>query len=115
MFSVDNIIATVSLDRKLFNLSQNKLDDYFVMTAEGNGMANAGVLNNDFMILKKTNEAPLGSLVIVEYDGGIMLRRLLKKDDNYILRRENNETPDIITKEVKIIGVLVSLVRNYVM
>ena len=115
MFSVDDIIATVSLDHKLFNLPEKCSNhDYFLMRADGDGMVNAGVINNDMMIFKKTNQAPLGSLVVVEYGGGVMLRRLLQKDDDYILRRENNETPDIITKEVNILGVLVSLVRNFV-
>ena len=116
MFSVEDIIATVSLDAKLFNIpEEDSASDYFIMRADGNGMVNAGVHNNDMMIFKKTDEAPFGSLVAVEYNGDLMFRRLLQKDNNYVLRRENNETPDIITNDVKILDVLVSLVRNFVL
>jgi repressor LexA len=114
MFSLDNIIATVRLDGKLFNIPDDDSNDYFIMRADGNGMVNAGVHNNDMMIFKKTDNAPFGSLVAVEYKGDLMFRRLLQKDSNYVLRRENNETPDIITDEIRILGVLVSLVRNFV-
>ncbi len=114
MFATEDIIATVALDAKLFNLPEGiKSNDYFLMTADGHGMINAGIYNNDILLFKKTTTPEIGSIVVAEHEGARMCRRLLKKGKKYVLRRENNETPDIITDKVTVLGELVSLIRNF--
>ena len=114
MFPIEDIVATMSLDCKLFNMPEDsKGSDYFLMIADGNGMVNARINNNDILVFKKNANPKMGSLVFVEHNGERMCRRLLKKGKKFVLRRENNETPDIIAENVTVIGELVSLVRNF--
>ena len=95
----------------MFNL-EPKTDCFFVI-ADGNGMVNAGIHDKDLLLFKTTDTPQNGSIVAVEVDGQFMCRRYLRSGKKIILRRENNETPDLVVKNCTFKGELQSLIRNF--
>lgn len=86
--------------------------DIFVMTAKGNGMKKAGILNGDVLFIKRIEEPRHNSLVSVMFeDGSIAIRRYLEIDGNKILRRENGYTPDLINPIFSVFGEVIAIHR----
>lgn len=95
-------------------VGNSKDDFYFVMTADGSGMVNAGIHNGDTMVFYRTEVAPNGAIVAVLMDGGeLACRRYLRSGKAVRFRREDGTTPDRKTKDYEIVGVLVSIVRKF--
>lgn len=90
-----------------------KAADKFIVTANGNGMINAGILNGDYLVFADTNEAPNGAIIILELDGELKCRRYFKEGKRVRLRREDTQTPDIYMQASKcqVLGVLVTVIR----
>lgn len=117
----DNIEAWVTLPSSFFGNGLNQENDnrprsdrYFIMNADGDGMVNAGIHNEDVIIFYRTKEAPSGSICAVRLnDGQTMCRRYLREGKRIRLRRENGITPDLLVDDCEVLGVMVTLVRKF--
>ena len=99
------------LPMDLFHLEENT--EYFIMPAAGDGMIYAGIHDNDYLVFKKTDSPKVGSIVVVEINGQNVCRRLLRKEEeSAVLRRENNETPDLIVSNCTFKGELVTVIKK---
>ncbi len=90
--------------------------DHYALEVDGDSMINAGINDGDTIIIKKSEQANDGDIVVALVDGEeVTLKRLKRKDGNVILIPENDEyseqiyTPD----QVRIQGKLASLIRTY--
>ncbi len=94
----------------------NKNDDFYALKVEGDSMINAGINDGDTVIIKKTNNAENGKIVVALIDDHeATLKRLRKKINSIALESANPayETRIFNPDRVKIQGVLVSLYRNF--
>ena len=99
------------LPMDLFHLEENT--EYFIMPAAGDGMINAGIHDNDYLVFKKTDSPQVGAIVVAEIDGQDVCRRLLRKEEeSVILRRENNDTPDLVVSNCVFKGELVDIIKR---
>ena len=97
------------------NLGNNN-DDFYGLKVEGDSMVNAGINNGDIVIIKKTNTADNGKIVVALIDDHeATLKRLRKKTNSIALESANPayETRIFNPERVKIQGILVSLYRNF--
>lgn len=98
------------LPNELLNM---KLDDeLFMMLVQGNGMDHAGILNNDYIIFRKTATPSNGSIVVVDVKGELICRRYFKERNYIRLRRENGNNEEIRVRKYEVKGEMVSLIRN---
>ncbi len=98
-------------------LSKNFLgsNEYFALKVEGDSMINAGINTGDYVIIKKTNIAESGKIVVALIDDHeATLKRMRKKGPSIALESANPayETKIYNNERVKIQGVLVSLYRK---
>ncbi|ESQ94188.1 transcriptional repressor LexA [Asticcacaulis benevestitus] len=90
--------------------------EHYILEIEGDSMINAGILNGDFVVIKKTDTAQSGEIVVALVDEDTAtLKRLRKKGGSIALEAAN---PDYKTKiyndgQVKVQGRLVGLMRRY--
>lgn len=61
----------------------------FLVRATGNSMINAGIYENDILIVDRSLKPVHGKIVIVAIDGQLTVKRLYKKNDRYMLLAEN--------------------------
>lgn len=92
------------------------IDDCFALQVRGDSMINAGILEDDLVILKRTDTANTGDIVVALIDEEeATLKRLRKKGASVALEaaNPNYETRIFGPDRVRIQGKLIALVRRY--
>lgn len=90
--------------------------EYYALTIEGDSMIGAGIMNGDTVIIKKTNVAHNGDIVVALVDDCEATLKQIKKDGSEVLlipKNEAYETRRLPANRVKIQGILSSLIRTY--
>ena len=91
-------------------------EDYFALEVQGDSMIQAGILNGDTVVLKRTNTAQTGDIVVALIDGEeATLKRLRRKGASVALEAANPafETRIFGPDRVEVQGRLVALIRRY--
>ena len=91
-------------------------NDFFALKVEGDSMINAGINDGDTVIIRKTNIAENGKIVVALIDDHeATLKRYRKKSNAIALESANPlyETRIFNPDRIKIQGVLSSLYRNF--
>ena len=91
-------------------------NEYFALKVEGDSMIDAGINTGDYVIIKKTDMAESGKIVVALIDDHeATLKRMRKKGLSVALESANPayETKIYNTERVKIQGVLASLYRKF--
>ena len=92
------------------------IGESYALTVEGDSMINEGIHNGDTVLIKKTNIADNGEIVVALIDDHeAMLKRIRIKGKTVALESANRnyETKIFGPDRVKVQGVLVSLYRNF--
>lgn len=95
---------------------------YFALTVKGDSMIEAGILEDDVVICKSTNDAHNGQIVVAVINGEATLKTLNhQKKKIELLPHNKNYSPIVIdltnpdeSYNFKIVGSLVGLLRSYV-
>jgi len=109
--AIQNEVSRVSLPEEL-----SKNGEHFGLKVSGDSMVEAGINDGDTVIVKKTNTANNGQIVVALIDDNeAMLKRIRKKGKVIALESANKgyETKIFGPDRVKVQGVLVSLYRNF--
>ena len=76
-------------------------------------MINAGILDNDIVIVKRSKTANNGEIVVAMTDENeVTLKRFYKEDDHIRLQPENDLLEPIILNNVTILGKAIGLYRK---
>lgn len=86
--------------------------DEFALKVTGNSMINAGIFENDIIIVNRQNVANNGEIVVALVDDTATVKRFFKKNGKFILHPENDELDDIIVDDLLILGVVKGLMRK---
>ena len=109
--AIQNEVSRVAIPDEL-----SKGGEHFGLKVSGDSMIEAGINDGDTVIVKKTNTANNGQIVVALIDDHeAMLKRLRKKGKIVALESANQkyETKIFGPDRVKVQGVLVSLYRNF--
>ena len=90
--------------------------EHYLLEIEGDSMINAGILNGDYVVIKKTDTAQSGEIVVALVEGDTAtLKRLRKKGASIALEAANPayKTRIYNADEVQVQGRLVGLMRKY--
>ena len=90
--------------------------DHFALTVEGESMIEAGILDGDVVIIRKSDVARNNQIVVALVDGEeATLKRLYKSGRQIELIAENPEfeTRVLDAERVSVQGILAGLIRNY--
>ena len=109
--AIQNEISRIPLP-----VSLNKNDNFFGLKIQGDSMIEAGINDGDTVIIKKSDKAENGQIVVALIDDyEAMLKRIRVKGKTVALEsaNKNYETKIFGPDRVKVQGVLVSLYRNF--
>ena len=109
--AIQNEVSRIVLPQALSNKGE-----HFGLKISGDSMIEAGINDGDTVIVRKTNTADNGQIVVALIDDHeAMLKRIRKKGKVVALESANKsyETKIFGPNRVKIQGVLVSLYRNF--
>ena len=87
--------------------------EVFTLKVNGESMINAGILDDDIVIVKKQKDANNGEIVVAMTDENeVTLKRFYKEKGHIRLQPENDFLEPIILDNVTILGVAIGLYRK---
>lgn len=87
--------------------------ELFALRVVGDSMINAGILNGDIVVVNRTSVAENGSIVVALIGEEATVKRFFKENGHFRLQPENDAFEPIITDELSILGIVVSLIRYF--
>lgn len=102
---------TVSVPSQMMGLG-----DHYALTVDGDSMRDAGIMDGDTVIIRRTDRVPNGTIVVALIDGyEVTLKRIRANGSSVALEpaNPNYETRIFSAERVEIQGELVGLMRSY--
>lgn len=100
-----------------FSVSPNMISGKktsYVLQVKGSSMIEDGILDGDFVVIEKTEIAKNGDIVVALVDDSLAtLKRFYKEDGRIVLKPANSTMDPIYPNDIRIQGVVVSLVRKF--
>ena len=88
-------------------------DELFMLEIMGESMIEAGILDGDYVIVKKTSTAENGEIVVaMTEEDEATVKRFYKEKTHFRLQPENSSMDPILVNQVSILGKVVGLYRN---
>ncbi len=109
LLSKENIDRYITLPEPLLKTGKS----FFALRVNGMSMKNAGILEGDTAIVEINEAATDGQIVVASVDGAITIRRFYKESNGVRLQPENPDFKPILSSDIKIVGVLSSILRAY--
>lgn len=91
-------------------------DQLYMLRVNGDSMIEVGICNNDFVVVRKQEDASNNEIVVALFDDVATIKRLLKKNDCLVLHPENSTMNDIIVPKdhsPTILGVVVGCIKKF--
>ncbi|MDZ7723411.1 MAG: transcriptional repressor LexA [candidate division KSB1 bacterium] len=111
MLSEENIERHITIPRHFIRT----LDKHFLLKVQGESMKNAGILENDLVIVRSQTQAGTGDIIVALLGNETTVKRLEKSNGNLYLKAENPAFSDIHpTGEWSIQGRVVGLLREHI-
>jgi len=109
---VEDVKGQIVIDKKRFSDGE-----FFALVVRGDSMKEAGILDGDFVIVKRTELPKDGDIVVALIDEEVTLKRLFYDYQNHqiILHPENNQLKDIYINpdSFKCAGIVVGVQRYF--
>lgn len=106
--ATENIEDYISLPQAMIGSGE-----HFILSVRGDSMIEAGILDGDYVIVRKQNTAENGEIVIAMIDDEATVKRFYKENGVFRLQPENSTMDPIIVTDLTILGKVVSLYRFY--
>ena len=84
----------------------------FMLRVQGESMIEAGIYNNDYVLVKQQNDAINGDIVVALLEDEATVKRFFKEKDYIRLQPENEAMSPILTKNVTVLGKVIGLYRK---
>ena len=111
-----NPIEAIENPDEFFNLPSYLVPqntEVFTLKVNGESMINAGILDDDIVIVKRQKDANNGEIVFAMSDNNeVTLKRFYKEKDHIRLQPENDNLEPIILNNVTILGKAIGLYRK---
>ncbi len=108
IFAYENLEGYCPLPQNM-----NLNDAEFALRVSGDSMINAGIHENDIVIVNQQNTALNGEIVVALIDDSATIKRFYKKSGKIILHPENDTMQDMIFDNVQILGIVKGLFRKF--
>ena len=104
ILAVENITDTFPIPLDFIGNS-----DCFMLTVRGESMIEAGIMNGDYILVKKQNTAENGEIVVALIDDEATVKTFYKEKDHIRLQPENSTMDPIIVPNCEILGKVAGL------
>lgn len=108
IYAQENIEGNFALPTAIFGHGE-----HFLLRAEGDSMIEAGIRNGDLLVVRKTENAENGQIVVALLGDEATTKTFYRKRDHVVLHPENASYEDIITTDVKILGIVEHFIHKF--
>lgn len=85
----------------------------FALKVKGDSMEPSGIFEGDTIVVSDTDSVQNGEVVVALVDGESAIKMFFKENDRIFLKSSNPKYPTITSDNIKIVGKLIYLVREY--
>lgn len=85
----------------------------YVLEVEGDSMIDAQIASGDFVVVKRRHTASPGDIVVARVDGEATLKYWYPEKTRIRLQPANKKMKPIYSKDAKVIGVVIGVIRKY--
>src|SRR5437867_5995843 len=107
------ILAEQNIEDHILLSSDLAKVGYFLLRVRGDSMVNAGILNDDLVLVRPQHEAPNGSIVVALVDGDATVKRIERANGHVKLIAENPAYEPIVTSNVSLVGQVRGVIRLF--
>ncbi|WP_134218295.1 transcriptional repressor LexA [Pelotomaculum sp. FP] len=86
--------------------------EFFMLRVQGQSMIEAGILNEDMVVVRRQQDANNGDIVVALLEEEATVKRFFKEKERVRLQPENRAMEPIYAKELQILGKVIGLVRK---
>jgi repressor LexA len=87
-------------------------DGDYILQIRGESMKNAGILEGDYVIVRPSDDADNGEIVVALIGEEATVKRIYREADHIRLQPENDEMDPILTTEARVLGRVVGVFRK---
>lgn len=87
-------------------------DELFALRVRGESMIRAGILNGDYIIVRKQSHADNGDIVVAMIEDEATVKRIFFERDGVRLQPENPYFDPIYSRKVQVVGKVTALFRK---
>lgn len=110
VLAVENISDNIQVSDDLF-----RGNSLFFLKVKGDSMVNAGILEDDLIVVNKQDNADNGDIVVAMVDGeDVTVKRFYRESDHIRLQAENDKYAPIVGRDISVVGKVVGLIRSTV-
>jgi len=84
----------------------------FVLRVKGDSMKNAGIFQDDYVVVRPQSTATNGDIVVAMLEGEATVKRFFKEKERVRLQPENDALEPIYARDVEILGRVVGVCRR---
>ena len=107
------ILAEQNIEDHVLLSADIAKEGFFLLRVRGDSMINAGILNDDLVLVRPQHEASNGSIVVALVDGDATVKRFEKADGHVKLIAENPAYEPIVTNNVSLVGQVRGVIRLF--
>ena len=107
------ILAEQNIEEHVLLSSDLAQEGFFLLRVRGDSMINAGILDEDLVLVRPQHEAPNGSIVVALVDGDATVKRFERGNGHVRLIAENPAYEPIVTSNVSLVGVVRGVIRLF--
>ena len=107
ILAVENVTDTFPIPIDFVGNSES-----FMLTVRGESMIEAGILDGDYILVKKQNNASNGEIIVALIEDEATVKTFYKETDHIRLQPENSTMDPIIVPDCKILGVVGGVFRK---
>ena len=107
ILAVENVTDTFPIPIDFVGNSES-----FMLTVRGESMIEAGILDGDYILVKKQNNANNGEIVVALIEDEATVKTFYKENDHIRLQPENHTMDPIIVPDCKILGKVAGVFRK---
>ena len=119
------VVGNITAGRPI--LADENIEDYFPITSDfvkekkevfilhvrGYSMVNAGILDRDYIIVRKQDNAINGEIIVALLEDEATVKRFFKTGKNIKLIPENDYMKPVVVDNIKILGKVIGVIRKY--
>ncbi len=87
-------------------------DGDYILQIRGESMKNAGILESDYVVVRPSDDATDGEIVVALIGEEATVKRIYREKDHVRLQPENDEMEPILTTEAQVLGRVVGVFRK---
>ena len=87
-------------------------DGDYILQIRGESMKNAGILEGDYVVVRPSDDADNGEIVVALIGEEATVKRIYREADHVRLQPENEEMDPILTTEARVLGRVVGVFRK---